>query len=47
MVTSFANFIAEKKEDISKDDINEMVDSLKWEDIVDLYSEEDLIEEET
>ena len=47
VVTSFANFIAEKKEENSEDDINEMVDSLKWEDIVDLYSEEDLIEEET
>jgi hypothetical protein len=46
VVTSFANFIAEKKEEISEDDINEMVDSLKWEDIVDLYPEEDLIEEE-
>ena len=47
VVTSFANFIAEKKEQFSEDDINEMVDSLKWEDIVDLYPEEDLIEEET
>ena len=46
VVTSFANFIAEKKEQFSEDDINEMVDSLKWEDIVDLYPEEDLIEEE-
>ena len=47
VVTSFANFIAEKKEEFSENDINEMVDSLEWEDIVDLYSEEDLIEEET
>jgi len=47
VITSFANFIAENKEEISEDDINEMVDSLKWEDIVDLYSEEELIEEET
>ena len=46
VVTSFANFIAEKKEEISEDDINEMVDNLTWEDIVDLYSDEDLIEEE-
>jgi len=46
VVTSFANFIAENKEQISEDDINEMVDSLTWEDIVDLYPEEDLIEEE-
>ena len=47
VVASFANFIAEKREQFSEDDINEMVDSLKWEDIVDLYPEEDLIEEET
>ena len=47
VVTSFANFIAEKKEQISEDDINEMVDNLEWEDIVDLYAEEELIEEET
>jgi hypothetical protein len=46
VVASFANFIAEKKEQFSEDDINEMADSLKWEDIVDLYPEEDLIEEE-
>ena len=47
VVTSFAKFIAEKKEELSDSDINEMVDSLEWEDIVDLYPEEDLIEEET
>jgi hypothetical protein len=47
VVVSFANFIAEKKEEFSEDDINEMVDSLEWEDIIDLYPEEDLIEEET
>jgi len=47
VVTSFANFIAEKREEFSEDDINEMVDSLTWEDIVDLYPPEDLIEEET
>jgi hypothetical protein len=47
VVTSFANFIAEKKEMFSENDINEMVDSLTWEDIVDLYSEEELIEEDT
>ena len=46
VVTSFAKFIAEKKEQFSEDDITEMVDALKWEDIVDLYPEEDLIEEE-
>jgi len=47
VVVSFANYIAEKKELFSEDDITEMVDSLTWEDIVDLYPEEDLIEEET
>jgi hypothetical protein len=47
VVASFANFIAEKREQFSEDDINEMVDKLEWEDIVDLYSEEELIEEET
>lgn len=46
VVASFANFIAEKNERFSEDDISEMVDSLEWEDIVDLYPEEDLIEEE-
>jgi hypothetical protein len=47
VVTSFAKFIAEKREVFSENDITEMVDSLTWEDIVDLYPEEDLIEEET
>ena len=47
VVNSFANFIAEKNEQFSEDDITEMVDSLTWEDIVDLYPDEDLIEEET
>ena len=47
VVSSFANFIAEKREEFSEDDINEMVDSLTWDDIVDLYPPEDLIEEET
>ena len=47
VVTSFATFLAEKKQEFSEDDINEMVDGLEWEDIVDLYPEEDLIEEET
>ena len=46
VVISFSNFIAEKKEQFSEDDITEMVDTLKWEDIVDLYPEEDLIKEE-
>jgi hypothetical protein len=47
VVTSFVNFIAEKREIFSEEDITEMVDSLTWEDIVDLYPAEDLIEEET
>ena len=47
VVVSFANYIAEKKEQFSEDDITEMVDSLTWEDIVDFYPDEDLIEEET
>ena len=47
VVVSFANYIAEKKELFSEDEITEMVDSLTWDDIVDLYPEEDLIEEET
>ena len=46
VVTSFSNFIAEKKEQFTEEDINEMVNNLTWEDIVDLYPEEDLIEEE-
>jgi len=47
IVVSFADFLKEEKEDtISEDDINEMVNALVWEDIVDLYPEEDLIEEE-
>lgn len=45
---SFANYIREESEDtINEDDINQMVDSLTWEDIIDFYPEEDLIEEET
>jgi hypothetical protein len=46
VITSFAKFIAEKEEEFSDDDINEVVDSLEWEDIIDFYPEEDLIEEE-
>jgi hypothetical protein len=46
VITSFAKFIAEKEKEFSDDDINEMVDSLEWEDIIDFYPEEDLIEEE-
>mgnify|MGYP003337844364 CR=1 FL=1 len=45
VVASFANFIAEKKEQISDDDINEMVDELTWDNIIEFYPEDDLIEE--
>jgi len=30
LTKSFANFIAEKKEQFSEDDINEMIDKLEW-----------------
>jgi hypothetical protein len=46
VVTSFSNFMAEKKEQFTEEDINEMVNNLTWEDIVDLYPDEDLIEED-
>ena len=47
IVLSFANFIAEENEDttFSDDEINEMVESLTWEDIIDLYPEEELVED--
>ncbi len=46
-ISSFADFIKEESEDtISEEDINNIVDSLTWEDIIDLYPDEDLIEEE-
>ena len=50
VVLSFSAYLAEKKSDdlveFTEDDINEMVDALEWEDIVDLYPEEDLEIEE-
>jgi len=50
VVLSFYAYLAEKKSDdlveFTEDDINEMVDALEWEDIVDLYPEEDLEIEE-
>ncbi|CAB5221765.1 hypothetical protein UFOVP242_63 [uncultured Caudovirales phage] len=46
VISSFANFLAEKKEEFTEADINEMVDSLTWDDMIDMYPEEDLIEEE-
>jgi hypothetical protein len=49
-VLSFTAYLLEEKNEelveFSEDDINEMVDSLEWEDIVDLYPEEDLEIEE-
>ncbi len=46
-LTSFADYIKEEKEDtISEEDIEKIVNSLTWEDIVDFYPDEDLIEEE-
>jgi hypothetical protein len=48
IIVSFADFLKEEKEDtISEEDINKMVDSLTWDDIIDFYPDEDLIEEET
>ena len=38
-VVSFANFIKEEDETISEEDIEKMVESLTWEDIIDLYPE--------
>lgn len=46
---SFGEFISESKEEpdtISEDEIDAMVEDLKWEDIVDLYPEEELVYEE-
>ena len=49
-ILSFSAYLVEKKSDdlveFSEDDINEMVNVLEWEDIVDLYPEEDLEIEE-
>ena len=48
ILVSFANFLSENDDEssISDDDINEMVDSLSWEDIIDLYPDADLVEED-
>ena len=49
-ILSFSAFLSEKKSEefleFTEDDINEMVDALEWEDIVDLYPEEELEIEE-
>ena len=49
-VKTFSSYIREEKKNdeikITEADIDKMVDELSWEDIVDLYSPEELIEEE-
>jgi len=49
IVISFSNFIAEKKQlasEISEEEITGMVDNLKWDDIYDLYEEDEIVREE-
>lgn len=48
ILVSFAKFINEETDDptFSDEDISEMVEALSWEDIIDLYPEEDLIEDD-
>jgi hypothetical protein len=48
ILVSFANFITEENDELtfSDDEITEMVETLSWDDIIDLYPEEDLIEED-
>lgn len=43
--TTFKNFINESEESISDEEIERMVESLTWEDIIDLYPESELIED--
>lgn len=49
-VSTFINYILEEKkileEEITEDDLNKMVDELTWEDVVDLYSEAELIQDD-
>lgn len=46
-ITSFKEFISEaKKVEVSDDEIQEIVDSVEWVDMVDLYEDDDLIFEE-
>ena len=45
-VVSFANFITEEVL-ISDDDINKIVENLTWEDIIDLYPENELVEDDS
>lgn len=45
-IKSFSNFIVEKKSDeITEEEIDQMVESLTWEDIIDLYDDSELIYE--
>jgi len=49
IVVSFTNFIAEKKQlasEISEEEIISMVDNLSWDDIYDLYEENEIVREE-
>lgn len=45
-VIPFSQFLAESKKSGAEDEIQQIVDSLEWEDMVDLYEEDDLIYEE-
>lgn len=42
-LVSFFNFVLDEQEDIN---IDEIVESIEWEDIVDLYDDEEIVEEE-
>lgn len=42
----FSQFLSESKKNDSDDEIQEIVDSVEWEDMVDLYEDDDLIYEE-
>ena len=45
-VPSFASFIAEEDDGITDSDIEQMVESLTWENIIDYYPESELVEDE-
>lgn len=45
-VPSFASFIAEEDDGITDNDIEQMVESLTWENIIDYYPEGELVEDE-
>ncbi len=42
-VSSFVDFVEETEKDISEQDIDDIVNSLEWEDIYDLYDEDELV----